>query len=536
MRGFLAYYQILPARVFSSGEVIPLIQRAPRESVAVHGTAVWESGLNRESRLAEVGRRFSVTEEMSVRVLDPAEVKLPSIGLVQDETFDSACLETFSSLSQMEQQEVLKKLKETRKLLKQTISSAAPLASIALPSSRHDAAPESQQPINPGSLMPTSIQHKVPETVDLITQSVVGQTSEMEGTQEGIPQSPLVAKMIPRNDTNAVPHAKSFTVEAEINRAHGPASPKVTGSAMTPKQTSIELRYDFPRPQLSERMHLAVVACGERLEETVTMLKSAIIFSIKNLQCHIFAEESLHSDFREILILSNVDSLLYVDTDILFLRPVDDIWSFLKKFNSTQIAAMAPEHEEPRIGWYNRFARHPYYGKTGINSGVMLMNMTRIRRKYFKNDMTSVRLRWEEILMPLLKKYKLNITWGDQDLLNIMFFHNPESLFVFPCQWNYRPDHCIYGSNCQEAEKEGIFILHGNRGVYHDDKQPTFRAVYYAIKNYSFEDDLPHALLLPLEHELQKTQHTYCGRIYEVFIKQLKESIRDLSNRRTKER
>ncbi|XP_039196615.1 glucoside xylosyltransferase 1 isoform X2 [Crotalus tigris] len=336
-------------------------------------------------------------------------------------------------------------------------------------------------------------------------------------------------------------------------------------------------RYDFPKPQLSERMHLAVVACGERLEETVTMLKSAIIFSIKSLQFHIFAEESLHSDFREILdnlahnekfnytlypisfptenaaewkklfkpcasqrlflplILSNVDSLLYVDTDILLLRPVDDIWSFLKKFNSTQIAAMAPEHEEPRIGWYNRFARHPYYGKTGINSGVMLMNMTRIRRKYFKNDMTSVELRWEDILMPLLKKYKLNITWGDQDLLNIMFFHNPESLFVFPCQWNYRPDHCIYGSNCQEAEKEGIFILHGNRGVYHDDKQPTFRAVYDAIKNYSFEDDLLHALLLPLEQELQKTQHTYCGRIYKVFIKQLTKSIRDLSIRKTKE-
>ncbi|KAL8221357.1 UNVERIFIED_CONTAM: Glucoside xylosyltransferase 1 [Gekko kuhli] len=99
-----------------------------------------------------------------------------------------------------------------------------------------------------------------------------------------------------------------------------------------------------------------------------------------------------------------------------------------------------------------------------------------------KNDMTTARLRWEEILMPLLKKYKLNITWGDQDLLNIMFFHNPESLFVFPCQWNYRPDHCIYGSNCQQAEKEGIFILHGNRGVYHDHKQPAFRAVYEAIK------------------------------------------------------
>ncbi|NXY42187.1 GXLT1 xylosyltransferase, partial [Ceuthmochares aereus] len=335
-------------------------------------------------------------------------------------------------------------------------------------------------------------------------------------------------------------------------------------------------RYPYMKTRSSEKMHLAVVACGERLEETVTMLRSAIIFSIKPLQFHIFAEDQLHESFKDILddfpcegkvnytlypitfptesaaewkklfkpcasqrlflplILKNVDSLLYVDTDILFLRPVDDIWSFLGKFNATQIAAMAPEHEEPRIGWYNRFARHPYYGVTGINSGVMLMNMTRIRRKYFKNDMTSVRLQWGEILMPLLKKYKLNITWGDQDLLNIMFFHNPESLYVFPCQWNYRPDHCIYGSNCREAEEEGIFILHGNRGVYHDDKQPTFRAVYEAIKNYSFGDDLVHSLLQPLELELRKTMHTYCGKVHKVFIKQLSKSIRDLHARRSK--
>lgn len=27
--------------------------------------------------------------------------------------------------------------------------------------------------------------------------------------------------------------------------------------------------------------------------------------------------------------------------------------------------------------------------------------------------------------MPLLQKYKLNITWGDQDLLNIIFHYNP---------------------------------------------------------------------------------------------------------------
>ncbi|XP_053572701.1 glucoside xylosyltransferase 1 isoform X1 [Bombina bombina] len=331
----------------------------------------------------------------------------------------------------------------------------------------------------------------------------------------------------------------------------------------------LQHRYETPFKHEAEAMHLAVVACGDRLEETITMLKSAVIFSRNFLHFHVFTEDQLHSDFNTTLnswgltekfkfnvypitfpsenaaewrklfkpcasqrlflpvILKDVDSLLYVDTDILFLRPVDDLWSFLKAFNATQIAAMAPEHEEPRIGWYNRFARHPYYGKTGINSGVMLMNMTRIRKKYFKNDMTTARLRWGDILMPLLKKYKLNITWGDQDLLNIMFSHNSESLYVFPCQWNYRPDHCIYGSNCQSAE-EGISVLHGNRGVYHDEKQPAFRAVYEAIRNYSFGDNLFHSLLYPLELKLKKTTHTYCGRIHEVFTRQLTKSIEDL--------
>lgn len=60
-----------------------------------------------------------------------------------------------------------------------------------------------------------------------------------------------------------------------------------------------------------------------------------------------------------------------------------------------------------------------------------------------------------------------------------------ECLYVFPCQWNYRPDHCMYGSNCKGAEEEGVSILHGNRGVYHDDKQPTFKTLYEVIRDVS---------------------------------------------------
>lgn len=51
------------------------------------------------------------------------------------------------------------------------------------------------------------------------------------------------------------------------------------------------------RPDLP--MHLAVVACGDRLEETLTMVKSATLFSIRHLHLHIFAEDQLHASFME---------------------------------------------------------------------------------------------------------------------------------------------------------------------------------------------------------------------------------------------
>lgn len=101
------------------------------------------------------------------------------------------------------------------------------------------------------------------------------------------------------------------------------------------------------------------------------------------------------------LILKDIDSIVYVDSDILFLQPIDHLWAFLSKFTPSQLAAMAPEHEEPRIAWYSRFARHPFYGRTGVNSGVMLMNMTRMRSVLFKVQMRVFTLatRWRHCIV-----------------------------------------------------------------------------------------------------------------------------------------
>ena len=79
--------------------------------------------------------------------------------------------------------------------------------------------------------------------------------------------------------------------------------------------------------------------------------------------------------FRFKDILTTIDSVIYIDTDILFLSNVRSLWRFFRKFNSTQLAALTPEHEDPSMGWYNRFARHPYYGAMGKLNNKLARNI-----------------------------------------------------------------------------------------------------------------------------------------------------------------
>jgi len=64
-------------------------------------------------------------------------------------------------------------------------------------------------------------------------------------------------------------------------------------------------------------------------------------------------------------------------------------------------------------------------------------------------------------------------------------FHCIDMLYQYSCEWNYRPDHCMYMSNCRAAELHGISMLHGCRRAFHIDKWSVFKAVYQAIENVS---------------------------------------------------
>lgn len=257
-------------------------------------------------------------------------------------------------------------------------------------------------------------------------------------------------------------------------------------------------------------IHLSIVVCGDRRNESITLIKSAVLLTKSYIVIHIFAEGELHSSLQNQSLLTNVDSLLYVDTDVLFLSPLEKIWSHFSRFNSSQVIAMAPDNEVRHTAWYNRFAKHPYYGELGVNSGVILMNLTRIRAST-----------WLTSIIKYHKESKLKMTYGDQDLMNIYFHFHPNELYIYPCEWNYRPDHCMYTSVCEGANKDGAHVLHGNRRTMQNQKQPAFKAVYSAFKEYDFQEKLMISFLPMLLRNLEAVAKTPCGKFGHIFSKRV---------------
>lgn len=307
---------------------------------------------------------------------------------------------------------------------------------------------------------------------------------------------------------------------------------------------------------------IACVVCGDRLNEALTMLKSAIVFSMNaRLKFIIFAENNLLFDIDKVLnkwtvnttlsyelkklsfpvknnkewknlfkpcaaqrlflpdLLTDIDSVLYVDTDTIFMAPLYITWNLFKEFNATQLAGLSPEHEDPNVGWYNRFAKHPYYGKLGVNSGVMLMNLTRMRH-----------FQWSKYVLPIYQKYKNKISWGDQDIINIIFHYQSDKLYVFPCLFNYRPDHCMYMSVCNPQEPyEGVIVLHGNRGYFHSLKQPIFHTVYEAMANFDITSDPYQNFLAVVEKFVETNSTTNCGKVKDLFLTYSRKYIKNNS-------
>ncbi|CAH2094587.1 unnamed protein product [Euphydryas editha] len=311
-----------------------------------------------------------------------------------------------------------------------------------------------------------------------------------------------------------------------------------------------------------DKIVISFVVCDSRFNESLNVIKSVLLFTKTPVYFVIFTDNKLIAQFNETLnewktvmksqldfelqkinfpgayeedwinlfskcaaqrlfipkLLPHIDSMIYVDTDTLFLGPVDELWDAFRKFNDSQISAMTLEDDNPNVSWYPRFAKHPFYGKYGLNSGVMLMNLTRMRE-----------FGWVDYVTPIMLKWKLYIPWGDQDIINIIFHYHEKAVYVLSCRYNYRSDQCMYGDACADATEHGIFVLHGSRKAFHNHKQPAFEAVYRAIDEYEIGRNSKN-ILTNMEKYLMEGPQSHCGNLKDAFLKVPLQILKKIEN------
>jgi UDP-xylose:glucoside alpha-1,3-xylosyltransferase len=218
------------------------------------------------------------------------------------------------------------------------------------------------------------------------------------------------------------------------------------------------------------------------------------------------------------ILLPHHELIIHIDSDAIFLSPVEELWSYFDQMNGSQIAALATEDMNPKTNWNLNHRTAPFPSKYGLNAGIMLMNLTRMREINFFSE-----------LEPIAQKYKGLLPWFDQDVINVYFYQYPEKYLMLPCKWNFLTAHCNYSSFCESAENDGIALLHGSKSSFHIHSELAFRAIYLSFKNYKFFSDLKKYLIDYIEEYLSYIESN-CAKNPKTFTKNLEKILRKDNN------
>jgi len=326
------------------------------------------------------------------------------------------------------------------------------------------------------------------------------------------------------------------------------------------------LKFEFNRDKKTpEVINVALSVCGDNVtlcNLSTNMLKTAFLFTEKPVRFIIFANELSQEfiskkieswpleirnkhiiEFREAIypqkyknwtnlfgpcatlrlffpdMMPDVDSIIYLDTDILVVSDLHNLWKEFDRFTSKQMLGMAQEREDwdgKVYSYYNNATRikFPFIPPYGINSGVILMNLTRMRDFSF----------FEKIHL-IFKEFHSKIKLYDQDLLNILGYFNPDIVYRLNCSFNFHSHHCVPDLNCHSIRSEGPNLIHGFGGRFigptkHKYNEPFFEQIYKTIDRYNFTNSW-NQLVSELKVEVKHLPQDQCTRYSDLILKPL---------------
>ena len=185
------------------------------------------------------------------------------------------------------------------------------------------------------------------------------------------------------------------------------------------------------------------------------------------------------------LLPQSLDAVVYVDADTVAVSDTRRLWAEFQSFSPTRFIGLS--WEAHNHSWYtDRFRdSFPWPRPWGINAGVILLNLTRLRSYrrevdasvkgvfVVANDKISkdgsvgrvISQGWDEVVRSIFAEYAGRFKFGDQDMLNVLAGQDTQYRLwqPIPATYNWRAGMMAEPPGLDR----GLTIVHGNCGGFH---------------------------------------------------------------------
>ena len=159
-----------------------------------------------------------------------------------------------------------------------------------------------------------------------------------------------------------------------------------------------------------------------------------------------------------------------LDTDLKFMTDIKQLFDFFPQFTGENIIALAHEQQpvyRHMLSLYRsrnkgtKVGDPPPNGLTGFNSGVMLLDLDRMRTSHAYASFLG-----DNVIKVLTQKYFFKGHLGDQDFFSLISLENPDLFYILPCTWNRQL--CRWWQDKGYADVfDQYFSCPGHIDVYH---------------------------------------------------------------------
>lgn len=172
----------------------------------------------------------------------------------------------------------------------------------------------------------------------------------------------------------------------------------------------------------------------------------------------------------------NVKRIIMLDADLKFKQDIKYLYQEFDKFKSNNVIGIARDAQPVyrHVFWKyrsenpnTRVGAPPPNGLTGFNSGVLLLDLDKMREsKLYQKLITP------ESVDELTQKYSFKGHLGDQDFFTLIGMEHEELFHVLPCTWNRQlcewwrkngyEDVFDEYFRCENNDSKKVNIFHGN--------------------------------------------------------------------------